>query len=256
MLAGLGLAAAGGCTNFVANRSNADGVTLFQRGQYQEALQQFQAATYADPNNADGYYNLGATYHRLAQTGDQRQHNDCLVRSRNKLSPVPGTEPEPSRLPPRSGGAADRREPADRGVRLHSDLGRESPSLADPCVELARLYQEHGNLDAAANMLAEAVRRNPEDARQWAAMGKLREESRNYAQALRNYQQSLELNPNQPDVSARVAALQTMMAHQPLALPAPPGSAPAGAIPGGAAPVAAPNATPPIVAGQSPAANR
>ena len=29
---------AGGCTNFVANSHNADGVTLFQRGQYQDAL--------------------------------------------------------------------------------------------------------------------------------------------------------------------------------------------------------------------------
>ena len=37
MLATAGLAMAGGCTNFVASSRNADGVTLFQRGQYQEA---------------------------------------------------------------------------------------------------------------------------------------------------------------------------------------------------------------------------
>ena len=67
MLVGAGLTMAGGCTNFVANSRNADGVTLFQRGQYQDALQKFQEATYADPNNADGYYNLGATYHRLGR---------------------------------------------------------------------------------------------------------------------------------------------------------------------------------------------
>ena len=256
MLAGLGLAAAGGCTNFVANRSNADGVTLFQRGQYQEALQQFQAATYADPNNADGYYNLGATYHRLARAGDQRQHNDCLVRAETNYRQC--LERNPNHRDCHRGLAVlliEENRPTEAFASIQT-WAAQSPSLADPYVELARLYQEHGNLDAAANMLAEAVRRNPEDARQWAAMGKVREESRNYAQALRNYQQSLELNPNQPDVSARVAALQTTLAHQPLALPVPPGSAPAGAIPGGAAPVAAPNATPPIVAGQSPPDNR
>ena len=49
LLVGAGLTAAGGCTNFVANSRNADGVTLFQRGQYQDALQKFQEATYADP---------------------------------------------------------------------------------------------------------------------------------------------------------------------------------------------------------------
>ena len=67
MLVGAGLAMVGGCTNFVANSHNADGVTLFKRGQYQDALQKFQEATYADPTNADGYYNLGATYHCLGQ---------------------------------------------------------------------------------------------------------------------------------------------------------------------------------------------
>ncbi len=71
MLVGAGLTMAGGCTNFVANSRNADGVTLYQRGQYQQALQQFQEATYADPNNADGYYNLGATYHRLGRLRTQ-----------------------------------------------------------------------------------------------------------------------------------------------------------------------------------------
>ena len=67
MLVGAGLTMAGGCTNFVANSRNADGVTLFQQGRYQDALQKFQEATYSDPSNADGYYNLGATYHRLGQ---------------------------------------------------------------------------------------------------------------------------------------------------------------------------------------------
>ena len=73
-LLSLGLTTACGCTNFVANRNNADGVTLFQRGQYQDALVQFRAATYADPANADGYYNLGATYHRLARAGNQNNY--------------------------------------------------------------------------------------------------------------------------------------------------------------------------------------
>ena len=52
----------------------------------------------------------------------------------------------------------------------------QSPSQAEPRVELARLYEEFGNKEAAANNLAEAVRLNPNDARNWAAMGKVREE--------------------------------------------------------------------------------
>ena len=62
-------------------------------------------------------------------------------------------------------------------------------------MELARLYSEFGNKEAATNALADAVRLNPNDARQWAALGKVREESGDNTQALANYQHSLEINP-------------------------------------------------------------
>ena len=91
-------------------------------------------------------------------------------------------------------------------------------------MELARLYAEFGNKEAATNTLADAVQLNPNDARQWAALGKVREETGNYPQALANYQHSLEINPGQADVAARVTALQGALAQQPLALPPPPGS--------------------------------
>ena len=88
------------------------------------------------------------------------------------------------------------------------------------------MYGEFGNKQAATNTLADAVQLNPNDARQWAALGKVREESGNYAQAMANYQRSLEINPSQADVAARVSALQVALARQPLALPPPPATSP------------------------------
>ncbi|HPP54236.1 MAG TPA: tetratricopeptide repeat protein, partial [Thermoguttaceae bacterium] len=61
-LACLGLA---GCGSVASRGINAEGVRLFQQSRYDEALQQFQKAVYLDPKDADGYYNLAATYHRL-----------------------------------------------------------------------------------------------------------------------------------------------------------------------------------------------
>ncbi len=240
MLVGAGLTMAGGCTNFVANSRNADGVTLFQRGQYQQALQQFQEATYADPNNADGYYNLGATYHRLGRLRNEPVslaqaetcYHQCLDRNPNHRDCHRGLAVlliEENRAP--------------EAFALIQNWAAQSPSQAEPRMELARLYQEFGNKEAATNTLADAVQRNPNDARQWAALGKVREETGNYTQALANYQRSLEINPGQADVAARVAALQGALAQQPLALPPPPGSAPS----------AAPQ---PIVAGQPPSGVR
>jgi Flp pilus assembly protein TadD len=221
MLVGAGLTMAGGCTNFVANSRNADGVTLFQRGQYQEALQQFQEATYADPNNADGYYNLGATYHRL---GRLRNQPDSLARAETCYRQC--LERSPNHRDCHRGLAVLLIEEG-RTTEAFTSIqtwATQSPSLAEPRMELARLYAEFGNKEAATNTLADAVRLNPNDARQWAAMGKMREEAGNHAQALSNYQRSLEINPGQPDVAARVAALQGAMAQQPLALPPPPGT--------------------------------
>lgn len=245
MLVGLGLTMACGCTNFVANRSNADGVTLFQRGQYQEALQQFQAATYADPNNADGYYNLGATYHRLGQI---RNQNDYLVRAETCYRQC--LERNPDHRDCHRGLAVlliEEKRPND-AFALLQNWAAHSLTAAEPRVELARLYQEFGNKEAAANSLAEAVRLNPDDPRPWAAMGKVREEMGDSTQALTDYQHSLEINPNQADVSARVAAMQTALAHQPLVLPPPPGATSPGTTP--------PGTTPAVLAGQPPPANR
>ena len=232
MLIGAGLTMVSGCTNFVANSRNANGVTLFQRGQYQDALAKFQEATYADPNNADGYYNLGATYHRL---GGLRTQQDTLARAetcyRQCLNEIPITATA-------TAGSAvllieEGRSP--EAFALIQTWAAQYPSLSEPRMELARLYSEFGNKEAATNTLADAVQRNPNDARQWAALGKVREETGNYSQALANYQRSLEINPGQADVAARVTALQSAIAQQPLGLPPPPGT------------------TQPAVAGQVPA---
>jgi tetratricopeptide (TPR) repeat protein len=234
MLVGAGLTMAGGCTNFVANSRNADGVTLFQRGQYEQALQQFQEATYADPNNADGYYNLGATYPRLAQLRPQPEsRTDSLARAETCYHQC--LEHNPNHRDCHRGLAVllieEGRQP--EALTLMNNWVAQQPSAAEPRMELARLYSEFGNKEAAANMLAEAMKRNPNDARLWAAWGKIREETGDYQQALGNYQHSLAIDPGQPDVAARVAALQRASAQQPLALPPPPGT------------------TQPVVAGQS-----
>jgi tetratricopeptide (TPR) repeat protein len=245
----VGLPLAAGCTNFVANRSNADGVALFQRGQYQEALAQFQAATYADPGNADGYYNLGATYHRLGRLRTEK--NDYLAQAEKNYRQCLGLNNNHRDCHRGLAVLLIEENRANEAFASIQTWAAQSPSLPEPRMELARLYEEFGNKEAAANTLAEAVRLNPDDPRQWAAMGKVREEMGDNNQALTDYQHSLAINPNQSDVTARVASLQASLAHQPLALPPPPGAAP------GTAPGLAPSNTPsPVLAGQPPPANR
>lgn len=79
------LCASTGC-HLASSGQNSTGVQLFQQGRYNEALQYFEAAKQSSPANADSYYNLAATYHKLGVVNkdtkmiDQAEalYNQCL----------------------------------------------------------------------------------------------------------------------------------------------------------------------------------
>ncbi len=67
-----GIALNFGCGSFPSSHNTA-GVQLYQQGQMTAAMQQFQQALLAEPQNADAYYNLAATYHRMGSQQNDRQ---------------------------------------------------------------------------------------------------------------------------------------------------------------------------------------
>ena len=83
--------------------------------------------------------------------------------------------------------------------------------LADARVELARLYEEFGDKETATRNLEEALAADTASARAWAALATIREDSGDYPQALANYQRSYDLNPIQPQIAERIAALQNVL---------------------------------------------
>ena len=82
-----------------------------------------------------------------------------------------------------------------------------TPNSADARVELARLNHEFGNRQVAEQQLLEAVHIDPDNARALAALGWIREETGDKAQALADYQRSLQADGRQPQVASRVTAL-------------------------------------------------
>ncbi|MCH5376199.1 MAG: tetratricopeptide repeat protein, partial [Planctomycetes bacterium] len=56
--------ASSGC-KMAADGQNLQGVRLYQQGQYDAAMQNFQKALATDPDNPDAYYNVAATVHRM-----------------------------------------------------------------------------------------------------------------------------------------------------------------------------------------------
>lgn len=212
----LGLALTG-CTNMTTQALNAEGVRLYQNGNYPQAAEQFQRAIAANPQSANGYYNLASSLHKNGklfnrpedlQQAEQR-YNQCLNYNPNHTECYRGlavllTE-------------TDRQ---DAAFRLLEGWASRSPQLPDPRIELARILEETNNVPQASARLVEAIEIDPYNSRALTALGRLREVSGENAQALANYERSLAINRFQPAISARVATLKaTTTSPLPIAMP-------------------------------------
>lgn len=211
----LALVTSVGC-GLVAHGQNVEGVRLHQQGNYQAALVNFQQALTSDPNSEDAYYNLGATYHRLGKLyqretdSDQAEgyYNQCLDHDPDHRECYRGLAVllvEQGR--------------SEEAFRLVEGWVDRSPSAAVPKIELARLFQEFGDRDAAKEHLVDALSVEPDNTQALAALGKIHEETGNYPQALADFQRSLAHDRFQPEVAARVAALQSALGPHPADLP-------------------------------------
>jgi len=217
--------ATAGCGNMTARGLNAQGVRQFEQARYEQAIQQFQQAVYNDPTNADGHYNLAAAYHRLGTLNKsdsylrqaEQYYHMCLDRNADHRQCYRGLAV-----------LLVEQDRKDEAFRLLEGWATRGTNLAEPKVELARLYQEHGERDEAKRQLIEALRTDPNHARALAALGKLREDTGDMAQALADYKRSLVKDRYQPEVAARVSALQSAFSPSPLVTIPPSGTQTAG----------------------------
>jgi len=199
-----------GC-QWAASGQNSTGARLYQQGQYTAAMQEFQKAIASDPRNADGYYNLAATTHRL---GLQRKDNSLMTQSESLYNQC--LDHDPNHVECHRGLAVllvDTGRP-DRAFALMKNWASSNPAFAEPRVELARLYQEAGEPQTALKYLEDAVQQDANNSRAWLALGRLRETTGDLPQALQNYQRSLAINSGQPMVTERVAALSRQITSQ------------------------------------------
>ena len=105
---------------------------------------------------------------------------------------------------------------SEEAFRLLEGWTTRSPMSADAKIELARLSEEFGDRDAAKEHLLAALTDDPYNARALAAVGKINEEEGNLTQALSNYKRSLWHDRFQPEVAARMTALQRAVGGSPL----------------------------------------
>ncbi len=193
---------AAGC-HVAADGYNAQGVRDFRQGNYVSAMQRFQQAAQYDPRNADAYYNMAATLHRQGiQTGNREQlnqaellYNQCLDLEKDHADAYRGLAV-----------LLNETNRPDKAFKLLKNWVATSPYLADARIELARVYEEYGDIATAKIHLQEAINLDQTNARAWSAMAHVREREKDYAQALANYQRAYSLQST-PQVAERIAAL-------------------------------------------------
>jgi tetratricopeptide (TPR) repeat protein len=191
---------------------NIDGVRLYQQGQPQSALPKFQQAIAANPQDADAYYNLAATYHELGKRQGERAtleqaegiYHQCLdldpnhVECHRALAVLLVETGRP-----------------DSAFTFLERWIQASPQLAEARIELARLYEEFGDRTLAERYLTEALNLDANNPRAWTALARLREQRGDLDQALANYQQAYAINRFQPGIALRIAQLQQQLGGGP-----------------------------------------
>ncbi len=197
------VAVSSGCS-MMSTGQNTHGVRLYQKGDYYAALNQFQRAMTTNPNDADAYYNMAATLHRLGTTN----HNDGMLKQAETMYNQ-CLDHNPNHTDCHRGLAVLLVETnrTDRAFTLLKNWAIRSPQNPEPRVEIARMYQEFGDKQTAELQLQQALQLDQSNARAWAAMASLREGSGDYEQAMANYQRAYSLNNYNTAVANRIAAL-------------------------------------------------
>jgi tetratricopeptide (TPR) repeat protein len=205
LIAAMLVCSSGGCA-WMSSGQNSQGVRLFEQGNFDAAAQNFRKAIQTDPKNPDGYYNLAAYYHRQGKT-QQRPVDLAQAESYYRQC----LDYNPNHFDCRRGLAVLMVEEgrSEEAFKMLEDWSTQNPMMAEPKIELARLFEEFGDKEAAKQHLTSALSVAPNDPRALAALGKLREESGDFGQALSNYQRSLAAYRFQPQLAERVAALQS-----------------------------------------------
>jgi tetratricopeptide (TPR) repeat protein len=201
----LGLA---GCSTALEERFldyNADGVQLFQQGNFGDARESFQAALALKPEDPAVLYNLGECYARLGDGPKaERLYQDCLQRA-------------PNHVPCRHALAVllvQQKRTAEAGKMIDDWLAHE-PKLAAAYAEDGWFWRQAGDLPRAQARLQQALEFNPHDNRALTELAQIYETMQRPERALALYERALEQTPNQPDLINRINVLLAKGAGRP-----------------------------------------
>lgn len=186
-----------GCSPINGWVMNESGIAYYNRGDYEAARYEFERALMDNPYRADYAYNVAKAMERQ---GDPAGAEQMLQYA---LTLDPGHELAYRGLSDMLI-AQGRDSDAQMLLQAWTDTQPYTPGSS---IEMARYQQRSGNLPAAEQNLAHALQLNPNDPRALNQMGMIYEQTGQPSMAAAYYQQSLMLQPMQPEVQSRLSGI-------------------------------------------------
>ncbi|MGA8654985.1 MAG: tetratricopeptide repeat protein [Chthoniobacterales bacterium] len=162
------------------------GVALFQKGQVDEAVSQYQKALEINPDYADVHYNLG---NALLQKG---QLDEALAQYQKASEINPNDADVRSNL----GGALLQKGQLDGALAQYQKALEIKPNYADAHYNFGNALLQKGQLDEALAQFQKALEINPSYADACNNLGSALLQKGQLDEALAQYQKALEINPN------------------------------------------------------------
>lgn len=184
---------------------NQDGVDLFRRGDYAHARESFQAALNLTPGDASVLYNIGQCADRMGQySAAEQNYQQCLHASPNHLEcryAYAGLLVRENRRP--------------EAVRMVEGWLAKQPGSAGPYVVDGWLWRQAGDLPRAQSRLQQALAIDPNNVLALTELAQVYETMNRPDRSYVLLEHALEVQPNQPQVRARLTALKNKGAGRP-----------------------------------------
>ncbi len=201
---------AGGCQTEKQERFDqytAEGVLLYQRGDFVGAREHFEVAHALQPKDANVVYNLAQCHDRLGQVDAALAcYNQCLTLAPNHAD----CRHALAWLLYRNG----RRAEAD--AMIEGWLSAE-PQLGAAYAEDGWRLRQAGETTLAVGRFQQALHFDPKNLRALLELGQIYEEQERPEFALTMYSRALEWAPNQPELKERINILRAKGVRKPLA---------------------------------------
>ena len=186
------------------------GLEYFDKGYYDQAINDYGASIALNPKNADVYNNRGNAYHakrdydRAISDFDQAiAINPTHALAYNNRAIAYGTRGE-----------------LDRAIEDYSQAIAINPAYASAYSNRGNIFFKKGEFDRALADFDQAIVINPKSALFYRNRAKAHQELRLYERAIADYQRSLELRPSE-NAEAGLKVAQVLLAEKSKEEPAP-----------------------------------